>query len=302
MLMGVDPVFQQGLLNVPGGPIVDIARLSSFRSDLRDKLASGRPNLLNGGPGLDGFTESMPLRGDAPVTKPYPGAVALQEFFGATNWYDRSGSPESFTPLLRLRPLPGVPPKDLLFQTAYGDQTVPNPTAGTIYRAGQLFDLVTYYRNDRTPTYASDPHGWLADPTLAGRTFGQLELTTFLSTGKGVDTNPAWLEMPIAQTGDLSCLHYPEPQTGEKPDPQPHLPSQGDCPHLAIDDNGGWLAPVAIPASAEPAPPSVQAAHAVHALPATGPTRLPLSPLGALGAVSCGLALRRLRRRRHRQF
>jgi hypothetical protein len=298
MLMGVDPVFQKGLLNVPGGPIVDIARLSGFRSDLRDKLASGRPNMLNGGPGLDGFTESMPLRGDPPVTRPYPGAVALQEFFGATNWYDRSGSPESFTPLLRLRPLPGVPAKDLLFQTAYGDQTVPNPTAGTIYRAGQLFDLVTYYRNDRTPTYSSDPHGWLADPTLAGRTFGQLELTTFLSTGKGVDANPLWLEMPIAQTGDLSCLHYPEPQTGQKPNPQLHLPGQGDCPHLAIDDHGGWLAPVPIPSPAAQSSPAVLGEHASRVLPATGPARLPLSPLGALGAATCGLlGLRRIRRR-----
>ena len=226
--------------------------------------------------------------------------MALQEFFGATNWYDRSGSPESFTPLLRLRPLPGVPPKDLLFQTAYGDQTVPNPTAGTIYRAGQLFDLVTYYRNDRTPTYSSDPHGWLADPTLAGRTFGQLELTTFLSTGKAVDTNPVWLEVPIADPSNTSCLHYPEPQTGAKPDPQLHLPGQGDCPHLAIDQNGGWLAPVAIPSTPGPqAQPAVLAAHAT-ALPATGAPRLPVTPLGALGVVACGLALARLRRPHHR--
>ena len=36
MLMGTDPVFHQGLLNVPGGPIVDIARLSSFRGNLAD--------------------------------------------------------------------------------------------------------------------------------------------------------------------------------------------------------------------------------------------------------------------------
>src|SRR5262249_59199221 len=66
MLMGTDPLFHQGLLNVPGGPIVDIARLSSFRGDLADKLAISRPSLLNGGPGLDGFTEDLPLRVDPP--------------------------------------------------------------------------------------------------------------------------------------------------------------------------------------------------------------------------------------------
>jgi hypothetical protein len=241
MLMGVDPVFKRGLLNVPGGPIVDIARLSGFRGDLRATLAVARPRLLNGGPGLDGFTESIPLRGDPPVTKPYPGSILLQETFASTNWYDRSGSPETFAPLLRLRRLPGVPQKTLLFQTAYGDQTVPNVTAGTLYRAGQIFDLVTYYRNDRTPTYSSDPHGWLADPTLTGRWFGQVQLATFLKTGMRINPNPLWFEVPAADISDFSCLHYPDPQTGAHPNPSPDLPSQGDCPHLAIDENGGFI-------------------------------------------------------------
>ena len=298
MLMGVDPAFHQGLLNVPGGPIVDIARLSGFRPDLHDKLAVSRPNLLNGGPGLDGFTESIPLRGDPPMTDPYPGAPALQEFFAATDWYDRSGSPESFTPLLRLRRLPGVAPKDLLFQSAYGDQTVPNPTAGTIYRAGQIFDLVTYYRNDRTPTYSSDPHGWLANPTLAGRSFGQLQLTTFLSTGKVINPNPTWFEVPVADISDLSCLHYPEPQTGRRPSPTPHGPGQGDCPHLAIDDNGGWLPAVAFPVGAQPAQPASAGGDnsGARLLPATGAHPL-VPPMVAVLLVVGGLLMLPPRRR-----
>jgi len=241
MLMGVDPIFKRGLLNVPGGPIVDIARLSGFRGDLHDTLAIARPNLLNRGPGLDGFTESLPLRGQPPMTKPYPGSILLQETFATTNWYDRSGSPESFAPLLRLRRPRGVPQKTLLFQSAYGDQTVPNPTAGTIYRAGEIFDLVTYYRNDRTPTYSTNPHGWLADPTLAGRYFGQIQLTVFLSSGMRVDPNPLWFETPVSDISNLSCLHYPDPETGAKPSPSFDLPTQGDCPHLSIDDNGGFV-------------------------------------------------------------
>ncbi|TMM01135.1 MAG: hypothetical protein E6G10_14055 [Actinobacteria bacterium] len=64
MLMGTDPLFHRGLLNVPGGPIVDIARLSGFRGDLAATLRRSRPNVLNGGPGLDGFTEDLPLRND----------------------------------------------------------------------------------------------------------------------------------------------------------------------------------------------------------------------------------------------
>jgi hypothetical protein len=231
MLMGTDPLFHQGLLNVPGGPIVDIARLSSFRGDLATTLKRSRPNLLNGGPGLDGFTEDLPLRNDPPMVITHPGAAALQELFGATNWYDRTGSPETFAPRIRLRPDPAWAsnPKNVVFQTAFGDGTVPNPTAGNLYRAGALFDRVVYYRNDKTPTYASDPHGWLADPTLAGRTSGEQELAAFLSTGQIVNTMPLWLETPIADPNNLSCLHYPDPQTGQQQTRQP-FPNSGGCP------------------------------------------------------------------------
>jgi len=103
------------------------------------------------------------------------------------------------------------------------------PTAGIIYRAGNLFDRVLYYRNDKTPTYDSDPHGWLADPTLAGRTSGEQQLAVFLSTGQLVTTNPAWLETTIADPNDLECLHYPDPQAGQPQARQPY-PASGECP------------------------------------------------------------------------
>jgi hypothetical protein len=231
MLMGTDPLFHRGLMNVPGGPIADIARLSSFRGDLADNLKRSRPDMLNGGPGLNGFTEDLPLRNEPPEVIAHPGASALQELLAASDWLSRSGSPETFAPRIRLRPDPAwaSTPKQVAFQTAYGDGTVPNPTAGTLYRAGQLFDRVVYYRNDKTPTYGSDPHGWLADPTLAGRSSGQQQLAEFLSSGQLVNTNPAWLEVPIADSDNLTCLHYPDPQTGQQPARQPY-PGSGDCP------------------------------------------------------------------------
>ena len=231
MLMGTDPLFHQGLLNVPGGPIVDIARLSSFRGDLADKLAISRPSFLNGGPGLNGFTEDLPLRVDPPQIISHPGAAALQELFANTNWYDRKGSPETFAPRIRLRPDPtwASDPKNFVFQIAYGDGTTTDVCGGTIVRAGDFFDRVVYYRNDKTPTYASDPHGWLADPTLAGRTAGEQQLGTFLSTGQVVNTNPSWLEFPIANPNNLECLHYADPQTGQTAMRQP-FPASGDCP------------------------------------------------------------------------
>ena len=231
MLMGTDPLYRQGLLNVPGGPIVDIARLSAFRDGLADQLKRSRPNLLNGGPGLEGFTEDLPLRNEPPKVIEHPGAAELQELFGSSNWFERTGSPETFAPRIRLRPDPAWAnnPKNVAFQTAYADGTVPNPTAGTIYRAGDLFDRVVYYRNDKTPTFGTNPHGFLADPSVAGRTSGEQQLGTFLSTGQLVNPNPAILETPIADPNNLECLHYPDPQTGQEQVRQP-FPASGECP------------------------------------------------------------------------
>src|SRR3954468_12434808 len=231
MLMGTDPLFHRGLMNVPGDPIADIARLSGFRGDLAAQLKPSRPNQLNGGPGLNGFTEARPLGNEPPVVIKHRGAFALQELFGASDWYERTGSPETFAPRIRLRPDPAwkSTPKQFAFQTAYGDGTVPNPTAATLYRAGRLFDRVVYYRNDKTPTFDSDPHGWLADPTLAGRTAGQQQLAEFLASGQLTNTNPEMLEVPIANPNNLECLHYPDPQTGQAQSRDPY-PKSGDCP------------------------------------------------------------------------
>ena len=231
MLAGADPLFHRALLNVPGGPIVDIARLSSYRGDLADQLARSRPSFLNGGPGLDGFTEDLPLRTQKPRVIKHKGAADLQELFGYATWYTRSGSPETFAPRIRLRPDPAWAkrPKQVAFQTAYGDGTVPNATAGTLYRAGALFDRVVYYRNDKSPTYGDDPHGFLADPQLAGRENGQQQLAEFLATGTLMNPNPAWFEVTIDNRRNLDCLHYPDPQTGQEQTRAPY-PGSGDCP------------------------------------------------------------------------
>jgi hypothetical protein len=253
MLMGTDTHLSVGLLNVPGGPIVDIARLSSFRGNLHNSLAVQRPNPLNGGPGLDGFTESLPLRQDPPMTAPVPGAIQLQEIFSSTNWYDRAGSPETFGPLLRLRPPPGAPAKKLLFQSAYGDATVPNPTAGDIYRAGQLFDLVTYFRHDKSAPglNQSDPHGWLADPTIdpVARTAGEQQLGLWLQSGgtQRYNTNPAVLEVPATTVGNFDCLHYPDPSTGGAYSAPSYPNNSRECPTIPQDLNGGWVSPLSIP-------------------------------------------------------
>lgn len=228
MLMATDTHLTVGVLNVGGGPIVEIARLSGFRDLLADQLRVSRPTLLNGGPGLNGFTESMPLRLDPAVTNPFPGATTIQKYFNDANWQERAGDPVPFAPLLRLRPPPGAPAKHVIWQSAFGDHTVPNPTAGEMYRAGHVFDLVSYYRNDKTPTAGSDPHGFLLDPRLFGRNQGQAQVLAFISSGgtNVIDPDgpgPIW-EVPVVNQRNLDCTHYPEPQTGV-----PYTSSAGEC-------------------------------------------------------------------------
>jgi hypothetical protein len=116
----------------------------------------------------------------------------------------------------------------VIFQSAFGDHTVPNATAGELYRAGQLFDLVSYYRNDKTPTAGTDPHGFLLDPRLFGREQGQAQVLAYIASGGTTvidpdDSGPIW-EVPVANTRNLDCTHYPQPQTG-----MPYTASAGEC-------------------------------------------------------------------------
>ena len=218
MLMATDPSITFGALNVPGGPVLEIARLApGFRCEVTTELARRIPSQLNGGnsgcdDGRRGFTESSPLFAEPPVTNPAPGAVAIQHTGSRTNWLHSSGSPESFAPLLRLRPPSGQGAKRILYQFAFGDQTVPNPTSAAIMRAGALQNVTTLYRNDRTPTAASDPHGFLIDPRITGRQLGLLQVAEFLdSAGATIidpDTTGNVFEVPITDPATLERLNF----------------------------------------------------------------------------------------------
>ncbi len=204
MLAGVDRSVAAFGLNVPGGPITEIARLSpAFRPLTTQALALAVPSLLNGGNA--GFTESMPLAGQPPVTDPAPGALAIQRFLAEGTWINRSGSPETFAPL--------APHNRTLIQSAFGDMTVPNPTAGTLVRAGGLQDRTTLYRNDKTVNAGTNPHGFLLDPSFVpGNALGQTQMATFLaSRGRTViDPDGAGdvFEVPIADPNVLRSLNF----------------------------------------------------------------------------------------------
>jgi putative cell wall-binding protein len=211
MLMGVDPEIQVGVLNVPGGPILDIARLSpAFRANVEDSLRDRIPSLLNGG--VNTFTESLPLVLDAPVTEPTDGAVAIQDVFSQVNWINRPGSPEAFAPRITEDPLPDSQAKDVIYQFAFGDTTVPNPTSATLARAFGRLDRVAFYRNDRTATAGSNPHGFLADPRIQGRDQAQAQAVEWIrSDGETFldpdGPGPTW-ETPIADIAELETLNF----------------------------------------------------------------------------------------------
>lgn len=209
MLAGTDRSIAAFGLNVPGGPISEIARLSpSFRPLISAQLGRSLPPLLNGGVG--GFTESMPLAGLQPVLNPAPGALNIQHYLAENTWIDRSGSPETFAPL--------VPHNRTIVQSAFGDQTVPNPTAGTLVRAGNLQDRTTFYRNDKTPNAGDNPHGFLLNPAFTlGFTPGQTQMSTFLASKGQLIIDPdgpgGVFEVPITDPNVLRYLNFGTPYT-----------------------------------------------------------------------------------------
>ncbi|HEV8306460.1 MAG TPA: Ig-like domain-containing protein [Methylomirabilota bacterium] len=163
LFLAVDPRLRVGVLNVPGGPIAEVARLSPvFRPALRRVLEGRTPSLLNA---EDGFREDLPLRGDPPVVSPAPGALAVQEYLARAEWLARRGDPVAYARYLRASPLLGQEPKRVLIQFAWGDAVVPNPTTSALVRAGQLSDATALLRYDRVagsvPKELAEPHGFL---------------------------------------------------------------------------------------------------------------------------------------------
>lgn len=208
MLTGADPTIARSVLNVPGGPITEIARLSPAFRPLTTAALRAAGLLNSEDPSRNFFREQMPLRGEGPVSLTVEGAAEIQEYLARATWLSRSGSPETFAPLIE--------PERVVFQVAFGDQTVPNPTSYTIIDAGDLWSRTSLYRNDRAPQAASNPHGFLLDPRFVpAMPQGQSQVAAFLGRGQVIDPDgPGVLwEVPISDPALLLPLNYPSPAT-----------------------------------------------------------------------------------------
>jgi hypothetical protein len=173
--LALEDSVRAGVPNVPGGPIIEIARLSpAFRVLVGLSLLNRVPTLINAPPFAPpawGFNENIPLRDQPTLINSVPGAMAIQEVIDNTEWVSQSGNPVAYAPHLRKSPLHGIDPPPVIIQFAKGDQTVPNPTASAIFRAGDLTDRSTYFRNDLVraviPTAPANPHTFLTNITSA---------------------------------------------------------------------------------------------------------------------------------------
>jgi len=216
IVMGVERNLKAGVVNVPGGSITEIARLSpSFR--LLTAIALLPRGLINlpPAPGLPfpfnlQFDENQPLRDVAAVVNAVPGAMQIQRTLDRFQWVQQAGNPVSYAAHIRKQPLPGNTAKPVLVQFAKGDQTVPNPTSSALIRAGDLKDRTVYYRHDLAfaafPTLPKNPHTFLTNLGNAAAAplavIAQQQIATFFVSRGTVVTDPdaggPLFEVPIA--------------------------------------------------------------------------------------------------------
>ena len=183
-LLGLERKIRAGVPNVPGGPIIEIARLSpSFRPLVGIALISRVPSLYNAvpNPTFTSFVENKPLRNLPTVVDTVPGASAVQQLLDRTEWAQQAANPAAYAPLVK---------RPTILQFARGDQTVPNPTTSAIIRAGGLASQTTLYRHDlafqANPAVGRNPHSFLAavaNPALAPFALAaQAQIATFFAT------------------------------------------------------------------------------------------------------------------------
>ncbi len=149
-----------------GATVYDILRTSITLRPLLSEIVlfNHIPSLFNNGP-VD-FNDNYVLRDEPVRVNDVPGAVELQDFFEIGEWLTIYADASAWAPHFRASPLPGLPPRQVLFQQGWGDQTVPNPSTTAMVRAANMPEMVRYYRNDIAqsifPFFQTDPDFYLA--------------------------------------------------------------------------------------------------------------------------------------------
>jgi hypothetical protein len=211
IFLGIEPDIRAGVPNVPGGPVIDIVRLSpSFQLLLTQALSVRTPVLLNAGPPLF-FKDNSPLRNLPTVINTVPGAIAIQTVEDTSRWLGQAGDPVAWAPFIRKSPLPGDLAKSVVVQFARGDETVPNPTATALIRSGDLTDRTTFFRNDLAFAlgvgFGKNPHTFLTNiggtPAVAlAAVEAQSQIGVFFATDGALIIDPdgpgPLFEVPIA--------------------------------------------------------------------------------------------------------
>ena len=193
IFLGIEPDVRAGVPNVPGGPIIDIVRLSpSFQLLLTQALSVRTPSLLNAGPPIF-FNDNSPLRNLPPVVNTVPGAIAIQTVEDTSRWLNQQGDPVAWAPFIRKNPLPGDLAKSVIVQFARGDKTVPNPTATALIRSGDLTDRTTFYRNDIAFPLGlglNNPHTFLTSLPKAIAIEPQIQIGVFFASDGALIIDP----------------------------------------------------------------------------------------------------------------
>jgi hypothetical protein len=195
-ILGLEPDLRAGVPNVPGGSIIEVARLGGFRPLVGIALFSRVPSLYNANPfdptmaPFTSFNENEPLRNEPIRVDTVPGASAIQKGLDNTEWAQNAANPVAYAEHVTA---------PVIIQFARGDKTVPNPTTTAILRAGHLGGRATLYRNDlafaANPAATNkNPHTFLTDlgnPQRAGVALGaQAQMATFFASDGSVTIDP----------------------------------------------------------------------------------------------------------------
>ena len=164
LLNAVEPDIPAAVLNVGGAGAVQTARMSpAFRPLLAAALAFRIPSLMSRPGPVDG---EWPLRYEPVRALSRPDSAAIQEVYERAEWIEAQGAPSTYATHLKSATLPGVPIKQVLFQFAWGDETVPNPSNTALVRAANMRESTVIYRHDyareAVPTLPVNPHPYLA--------------------------------------------------------------------------------------------------------------------------------------------